>query len=241
MAMRAIIAQTSSALAAASSAECITTSTSNRTMRRTTISQRPRRLRVRSRSERNAINDKMVVPIASSARERCSLLAGSHRFSGGAAIAAAPALEAASRFVPRIRALPFLDRRPERQRKSRDPTVRSIGQLQATVMDIFWKRDSATVREVVEALARRRRPLAHTTVLTLVTRLWSRGLLTRVPEGRGFRYRAARTREQLLADLSDELIDRLFKEFGDIGLARLNEKLGELDTSSLRKLRKDAK
>lgn len=133
--------------------------------------------------------------------------------------------------------MPFLDRRPERQRKGRDPIARSFGQLQATVMDIFWKRDTATVREVVEALTKRRRPLAHTTVLTLVTRLWSRGLLSREPEGRGFRYRATRTREQLLADLSDELIDRLLKDFGDIGLARLNEKLEELDRVSLKKLR----
>lgn len=134
--------------------------------------------------------------------------------------------------------MPFLDRRPQRQRKGRDPVERSFGQLQATVLDIFWKRESATVREVADALARRRRPLAHTTVLTLISRLWARGLLTREREGRGFRYSAARTREELLSDLSDELIDRLFKDFGDIGLARLTERLEELDRSSLKKLRK---
>lgn len=105
-------------------------------------------------------------------------------------------------------------------------------------MDIFWKRDSATVREVADALARRRRLLAHTTVLTLISRLWARGLLTREREGRGFRYRAARTRDELLSDLSDELIDRLFKDFGDIGLARLTERLEVLDRNSLKKLRK---
>lgn len=116
--------------------------------------------------------------------------------------------------------------------------MRSLGELQATVMDIFWKRESATVRETVEALKRRRRLLAYTTVLTLVTRLWSRGLLTRESEGRSHRYRAAGTREQLLADLSDELIDRLFKDFGDIALARVNERLEALDRSSLKKLAK---
>lgn len=106
-------------------------------------------------------------------------------------------------------------------------------------MDVFWKRESATVRETVEALRRRRRPLAYTTVLTVVTRLWSRGLLAREPEGRGFRYRASRTRDELLADLSDELIDRLFTDFGEVGLTRLSERLGELDRKPLKKLRKE--
>ena len=46
-------------------------------------------------------------------------------------------------------------------------------------MDIFWNRESATVREALELLNKRRRKnkLAYTTVLTLVTRLWQRGLL----------------------------------------------------------------
>jgi predicted transcriptional regulator len=134
--------------------------------------------------------------------------------------------------------MPFLDRRTQRQRKGRDPIARALGNLQATVLDVFWKTESATVREVVDALRRRRRPLAYTTVLTLVTRLWSRGLLTREPEGRGFRYRPARTRDELLADLSDELIDRLFRDFGDVAVARLNARLGELDRKSLGQLKK---
>jgi predicted transcriptional regulator len=125
--------------------------------------------------------------------------------------------------------LSTFDRRPRRQRKRKDPVARYLGDLQARVMEIFWARESATVREVADALKRRRRPLAYTTVLTLVTRLWSRGFLKRSPEGRGFRYRAAGTREEFLADRSDELIDRLFTDFGEIALARLNERLDELD------------
>ncbi len=96
-------------------------------------------------------------------------------------------------------------------------------------MAVFWGREDATVREVADALKRRRRDLAYTTVLTLVTRLWTRGLLTRKPDGRGFRYRAARTRDEFLTDLSDELIEQLFKDFGEIALARLGERLEALD------------
>ena len=135
-----------------------------------------------------------------------------------------------------------LDRRSRRQRESADPVARYLGELQAEVMQVFWSRDSATVREVVETMnARRKQPLAYTTLLTLATRLWSRGLLTRAPDGRGFRYRAARTRDELLAELSDELIDRLLADFGEIAVARLGTRLETLGAAEKERLREARK
>jgi predicted transcriptional regulator len=131
--------------------------------------------------------------------------------------------------------MPSFDRRPKRQRQSRDSVARYLGDLQASVMEIFWRRESATVREVADEL-NTNRPLAYTTVLTLVSRLWSRGLLQRAPEGRGFRYRAAKSRDDFLGELSDELIDRLFADFGAIGVARLGERLNELDAREKQRL-----
>ena len=137
--------------------------------------------------------------------------------------------------LPRIDGMPAFDRRPKRQRQSRDPVARYLGDLQGAVMEIFWRRESATVREVADEL-NKKRSLAYTTVLTLVSRLWSRGLLTRQPEGRGFRYWAAKTRDDFLAELSDELIDRLFADFGAIGVARVGERLSELSTQEKQRL-----
>lgn len=133
--------------------------------------------------------------------------------------------------------MPSFDRRSRRQRESRDPVARYLGDLQAAVMAILWQRESATVREVAEELnQKQKRTLAYTTVLTLVSRLWSRGLLSREPEGRGFRYRAARSRDEFLADLSDQLIDRLFADFGTIGVARIGERLNQLAAKENAKL-----
>ncbi len=133
------------------------------------------------------------------------------------------------------------DRRTKRQRTSGDPVARYLGELQAEVMAIVWERESATVREVVEELNKRRRKrrkeqLAYTTVLTLVSRLWGRDLLTREPEGRGFRYRAAKSRDELLGELSEELIDRLLDDFGEIAVARLGARLDGLDPKRAEKL-----
>jgi predicted transcriptional regulator len=144
---------------------------------------------------------------------------------------------------PTIASMPSFDRRSKRQRESADPVARYLGGLQAEVMEIFWKRESATVREVVDELNKRRtrrkkEELAYTTVLTLVSRLWARQLLAREPEGRGFRYRAARTREQLLGELSDQLIDRLFADFGEIAVARLGARLDNLDATRAQKLKR---
>jgi predicted transcriptional regulator len=137
-----------------------------------------------------------------------------------------------------IAPMPSFDRRSRRQRESDDPIARYLGEVQAEVMSIFWRRESATVREALDDLnGRRRKKLAYTTVLTIVSRLWQRGFLEREPEGRGFRYRAARSRDALLAELSDELIDRLLTDFGDVAVARLGERLDGLDAARLRKLR----
>jgi len=134
--------------------------------------------------------------------------------------------------------MPGSDQRSRRQRESDDPVARYLGELQAEVMSLFWRRDSATVREAFEDLNKQRsKKLAYTTVLTIVTRLWQRDLLERKAEGRGFRYQAARSRDELLAELSDELIDRLLADFGEVAVARLGERLDTLDATRLRKLR----
>jgi predicted transcriptional regulator len=139
--------------------------------------------------------------------------------------------------------MPSFDRRSHRQRESEDPIARYLGELQAEVMGIFWERESATVREVVEELNKRRRrrrkdEFAYTTVLTLVSRLWNRDLLAREPEGRGFRYRAAKTRDELLSEFSDELINRLLDDFGEIAVARLGARLDGLDPKRARQLKR---
>ncbi len=140
--------------------------------------------------------------------------------------------------------MPSFDRRPRRQRASDDPIARYLGELQAEVMGIFWEDDSATVREVVDELNKRRRRrrkdgFAYTTVLTIVSRLYARELLDREPEGRGFRYYATTTRDEFLGELSDELINRLLDDFGEIAVARLGARLDDLDPRHRRKLKRE--
>jgi predicted transcriptional regulator len=136
------------------------------------------------------------------------------------------------------------DRRSRRQRTRRDPVARELGQAQADIMNVFWRLpDGATVPELHEEINKGRTrkgedELAYTTVLTFVQRLQARKLLKRKPEGRGFRYWPTMDREELMASWSDELIDRLLGDYGDVAVARLDERLSELDPARREKLRK---
>ena len=80
-------------------------------------------------------------------------------------------------------------------------------------MSILWQRGSGTVREVLEAMPT---AVAYTTVMTMMVRLYERDVLTREREGRGFRYRPQKNRDEFISELAGSLLGRLVADFGDI-------------------------
>ena len=60
-----------------------------------------------------------------------------------------------------------------------------IGPLEITVMEILWANGESNVHDVVQRLER---PLAYTTVMTTLDRLYKKGLLDRRKEDRAFFY-----------------------------------------------------
>jgi predicted transcriptional regulator len=84
--------------------------------------------------------------------------------------------------------------------------MRSLGDLEAVVMDRLWSADDGlTVRDVLESLDREP-PLAYTTVLTVMDNLHRKGFLTREKEGRAYRYLPTKGRAEHTADLMHELL-----------------------------------
>jgi predicted transcriptional regulator len=63
--------------------------------------------------------------------------------------------------------------------------VTLLGHLELTVMQILWDRGESNVRDVAGQLDR---PLAYTTVMTTLDRLFKKGLLVRRKEERAFVY-----------------------------------------------------
>jgi BlaI family transcriptional regulator, penicillinase repressor len=102
---------------------------------------------------------------------------------------------------------------------------------------VIWETRGATVPELHAAINEKRNTgAAYTTVLTFVQRLYARDLLVREPEGRAFRYRATQSRDELIASWSDEMIDRLIDDYGQIAIARLDDRLQSLNSESRAKL-----
>lgn len=84
-----------------------------------------------------------------------------------------------------------------------------LSDLQITLMRVFWSRPSASAAEVVAEL-RATRPLAHTTVATLLSRLEKRGLLLAIREGRQVTYRAAVSQQDVRRSMVSALLAGLF-------------------------------
>lgn len=72
---------------------------------------------------------------------------------------------------------------PQSNKQDRPPLA--LGHLESVVMEILWARGEGNVREVVEKLDR---PLAYTTVMTTLDRLFKKGLLDRRKSDRAFIY-----------------------------------------------------
>lgn len=84
--------------------------------------------------------------------------------------------------------------------------MRRLGELEAVVMDRLWSwREPASVRRVMESL-QADRPIAYTTVMTVLENLHRKGFVTREKEGRAFNYLAVQSREQHTAALMSEVL-----------------------------------
>jgi predicted transcriptional regulator len=75
----------------------------------------------------------------------------------------------------------------------------ALGDLEAQVMGRIWaRRQPVTVREVLGDL-QRERPIAYTTVMTVMDNLRKKGWLRRHTEGRAYRYEALVSGEEYSA------------------------------------------
>ena len=84
--------------------------------------------------------------------------------------------------------------------------------------------------------------LAYTTLMTTLSRLAEKGVLTqtRVPHQRAFEYRAAGSPKEFLAAASREYANRMLEQFGDAALAAFAAQLDELPREQRERLRKAA-
>jgi len=82
--------------------------------------------------------------------------------------------------------------------------------LEMACLNALWQLGEGNVEDV-RGLVSTEKPLAYTTVLTLLERLSKRGAVSRRKEGRGFRYRAVADRDKLRRIALHQLVESHFE------------------------------
>lgn len=80
------------------------------------------------------------------------------------------------------------------------------GELEALVMGVLWDHDEPLTPGDVHGLIERQHAVANTTVMTILVRLWRKGLAHRQPKGRVFAYHPVFTRDEWAAERMQEFL-----------------------------------
>ncbi|MFL6415912.1 MAG: BlaI/MecI/CopY family transcriptional regulator [Bryobacteraceae bacterium] len=111
-----------------------------------------------------------------------------------------------------------------------------LGKLEVTVIEVLWTLGDATVHDVAGQLDR---PLAYTTVMTTLDRLFKKGLLKRRKSERAFRYAPKFTKAEWerkrASDWFSEFLSRPANS-RDLLLSSLVDAIGEQDDCLLDEL-----
>ncbi len=112
-----------------------------------------------------------------------------------------------------------------------------LGSLELEVMELLWQAGEATVRQIAERI-NRDRPVAYTTVMTVMGHLVTKGLLTRVMEQKRYRYRIVNTQEDFLREACRTKVRSLLDDYGDLAIAGFLGEIDNVDSDRLDQLRR---
>src|SRR5690349_19728440 len=111
-----------------------------------------------------------------------------------------------------------------------------LGPLEILVMETLWRHGEANVRDVAERIER---PLAYTTVMTTLDRLYKKGLLDRRKEQRAFYYAPRQSRAEWEQKRAGDLVAGFLSSAEparDLLISCLVEAVGQHDETLLDEL-----
>jgi predicted transcriptional regulator len=121
--------------------------------------------------------------------------------------------------------------------KHRNP----LGPLENTVMEILWKCGDCNVHDVIQRLDR---PLAYTTVMTTLDRLFKKALLDRRKDERAFIYSPRLSRKEWEEKRAGDFVSGFLagpNHSGEVLISCLVEAVGQQDEALLDELEKKIK
>src|SRR5688572_26196000 len=111
-----------------------------------------------------------------------------------------------------------------------------LGELEMAVMEVVWEHQPVSVAAVLSQLNSAGRTWAYTTIMTIMSRLTTKGWLVTEKQGRALIYRAAQTRKEAEAKMAGEIVRNLLADFGDVAIAQFVQELDRLDPTQVSRL-----
>ncbi len=87
-----------------------------------------------------------------------------------------------------------------------------LGDLEADIMELIWKKGDLTVRDVYENL-RHDREIAYTTVMTVMSRLAEKSLLEKIKSGSAYIYRPMVSESEFTQSTVKKVMKSLLEDF----------------------------
>jgi predicted transcriptional regulator len=124
-------------------------------------------------------------------------------------------------------------RKPEfRFKPAEGGLVKVLGPLETDIMQVVWREKFTTVKRVHKTL-QDQREIAYTTVMTTMTRLAEKGVLTRKRDGLAYIYTPAVTRHDFEAMMVRRVLDGLMDDYEEETITYLLDYLAERNPKRL--------
>lgn len=108
-------------------------------------------------------------------------------------------------------------------------------ELELLILKVLWQLESASVRQVRDALAPVR-DLAYTSVMTMLTIMARKGYVKRKKVGRGYDYQAVYREQKASRNILQDVVDRVFGGSTTAVMQHLLE-TSEIDDEELKLIR----
>jgi len=103
-----------------------------------------------------------------------------------------------------------------------------LGKLEAQIMEVMWLNTAPVcVEDVRGALADTGKSAAYTTIMTTLSRLFSKGLLAREMKGKAYYYTPRVSKRELTSNVTKQVIDGLLAAFAEPAMAYFVEALND--------------
>jgi len=98
--------------------------------------------------------------------------------------------------------------------------IKILSDSEREIMEIIWRNGQNCVRDVLKELKKKKK-IAYTTVMTVMSRLHEKGVLKRKMNGSGaFVYEPISDKKTFIEKKTEKMIKGLLNEYGDVAVAQ---------------------